>query len=68
MPRPITTMDKVEWSGRIVAVQPRIRLMRSFDERHHSYQGYVLHVDGTCGGQTGEFLIAVGEGAHEKLP
>jgi len=59
-------MDKIEWSGRIVAVQPRIRLMRSFDERHHSYQGYVLHVDGTCGGQTGEFLIAVGEGAHER--
>jgi hypothetical protein len=49
-----------------MAVQPRIRLMRSFDERHHSYQGYVLHVDGTCGGQTGGFLIAVGEGAHEK--
>jgi hypothetical protein len=66
MPRSITTMDKVEWSGRIVAVQPRIRLMRSFDERHHSYQGFVLRIDGTCGGQVGEFLIAVGEGAHEK--
>jgi hypothetical protein len=66
MPTSITTMDKVEWSGRIVAVQPRIRLMRSFDERHHSYQGFVLRIDGTCGGQVGEFLIAVGEGAHEK--
>ncbi|MCL5941967.1 MAG: hypothetical protein M1325_00275 [Actinobacteria bacterium] len=40
--------------------------MRSFDERHHSYQGFVLRIDGTCGGQAGEFLIAVGEGAHEK--
>jgi len=26
---------------------------RSFDERHHSYQGYVLRVDGTCGDQAG---------------
>jgi len=26
----------------VVSIQPRIRLMRSFDERHHGYQGYVL--------------------------
>jgi hypothetical protein len=57
---------KVPWSGRIVAVQPRIRLMRSFDERHHSYQGFVLRIDGICGGEAGDFLIAVGEAAHEK--
>jgi hypothetical protein len=49
-----------------MAVQPRIRLMRSFDERSHSYLGYVLRIDGTCGGEAGEFLIAVGEAAHEK--
>jgi len=59
-------MEKVAWAGRIVAVQPRIRLMRSFDQRHHGYQGYVLRIDGTCGDHTGEFLIAVGKGAHEK--
>jgi len=40
--------------------------MRSFDERHHSYQGYVLRIDGTCGDEIGEFLIAVGKAAHEK--
>jgi len=57
---------KVEWSGRILSVQPRIRLMRSFDERHHGYQGYVLRIDGICGGEAREFLIAVGEGAHQK--
>jgi hypothetical protein len=39
--------------------------MRSFDERSHSYLGYVLRIDGICGGNTGEFLIAVGEKAHE---
>jgi hypothetical protein len=58
--------EKVPWAGRLVGVQPRIRLLRSFDERHHSYQGYVLRMDGTCGDKAGEFLIAVGKGAHEK--
>jgi hypothetical protein len=59
-------MEKISWAGRIVAVQPRIRLMRSFDQRSHSYQGYVLRIHGICGGQACEFLIAVGQGAHEK--
>jgi len=58
--------EKISWSGHVVAVQPRIRLTRSFDERSHSYLGYVLCIDGTCGGEAGEFLIAVGEAAHEK--
>ena len=66
MPRSITTIDKLEWSGQILAVQPRIRLMRSFDQRSHSYLGYVLRIDGTCGVEVGEFLIAVGEAAHVK--
>ncbi|MEW6326763.1 MAG: hypothetical protein AB1487_04125 [Thermodesulfobacteriota bacterium] len=66
MPKTKTGMQKVSWAGRIVAVQPRIRLMRSFDERHHSYQGYVLSVDGTCGDEMGEFQIAVGKAAHAK--
>ena len=58
--------EKVAWSGQVVAVQSRIRLMRSFDQRHHGYQGYVLRVDGTCGDETCEFQIAVGKAAHEK--
>ncbi len=49
-----------------MAIQPRIRLIRSFDERSHNYFGYVLCIDGTRGGEAGEFLIAVGEAAHEK--
>lgn len=62
MPRSVTTMDKIEWSGRIVAIQPRIRLMRSFDERYHSYLGFVLRIDGTCGRPAG------GTGKAEGLP
>ena len=64
----VTNSDtkKVKWSGRLVAVQPRLRLSRSFDERYHSYLGYVLRINGAIGDKTGEFLIAVGKGAHEK--
>ena len=47
-------------------MQPRIRLTRSFDERSHTYQGYVLRVDGNIGDETREFIIAVGEGALIK--
>jgi hypothetical protein len=61
-----TGMEKVAWAGCIVAVQPRIRLMRSFDQRSHSYLGYVLRIAGICGGQAHEFLIGVGKGAHDK--
>ena len=40
--------------------------MRSFDQRYHNYQGYVLCIEGTCGKKSGRFLIAIGKGAHEK--
>lgn len=58
--------EKVAWAGRIVAVQPRIRLIRSFDELSHDYLGYVLRINGVLGDDTSEFLIAVGKSAHEK--
>jgi hypothetical protein len=62
----MSSAEKAAWSGRVVAVQPRIRLTRSFDERSHSYLGHVLGIDGTCGGKASEFMIAVGEATHEK--
>ena len=42
---------KTSWRGTLLAVQPRIRLTRSFDERSHSYLGYVLFVRGTVAGE-----------------
>jgi hypothetical protein len=57
---------KVEWQGTVISVQPRIRLMRSFDQRSHSYLGYVLRLRGTIDGDEREFTVAVGKGAHEK--
>ncbi len=61
-----TNREKVAWSGRISSVQPRIRLMRSFDERSHSYQGYVLRIEGTIEDRPDEFQVAVGKGAQAK--
>ena len=43
----------------IIAVQPRIRLTRSFDQRNHTYQGYVLHVRGTVGSEKRDVLVAL---------
>jgi hypothetical protein len=57
---------KACWSGQIKSVQPRIRLLRSFDQREHSYLGYNLWIMGENGGNAGEFIVAVGPGAHEK--
>ena len=59
-------MNKTPWSGQIVSVQPRIRLMRSFDERYHSYLGYVLRISGTCRDQQEEFQVAIGKAAQNK--
>jgi hypothetical protein len=57
---------KVSWSGTIVGVQPRIRLMRSFDQSSHTYQGYVLRLAGEIAGEQRSFIVALGKGAHEK--
>ena len=50
----------------ITSVQPRIRLLRSFDERHHAYLGYVLHLSGVAFEDSKEFSVAVGKAAHQK--
>jgi hypothetical protein len=57
---------KTSWGGIVTSVQPRIRLTRSFDERSHTYQGYVLGVHGSIGEEKRGFLVAMGEGAHRK--
>jgi hypothetical protein len=57
---------KLAWHGDLVAIQPRIRLLRSFDERSHVYLGYVLQVAGTIGGEERPFSVAIGEAAQAK--
>ncbi|MBN2202206.1 hypothetical protein JW777_09655 [bacterium] len=57
---------KVSWSGLIESIQSRIRLLRSLDQREHNYLGYNLRIKGQIGGNTGEFIVAVGPGAQDK--
>lgn len=57
---------KVTWRGTLLAVQPRIRLTRSFDERNHSYLGYVLFVRGAVAGVAREFSVGIGKSAQAK--
>ncbi|MFW6136041.1 MAG: hypothetical protein ACOC7N_04385 [Chloroflexota bacterium] len=59
-------MEKVAWSGRILSVQPRIRLGRSFDERYHTYLGFALVLEGTIGGENRQFSIGVGKVTQQK--
>src|SRR5215469_10082676 len=57
-------MKLMTWSGMVVAVQSRIRLTRSFDQRSHTYLGYLLRFEGVIGGERTQFRVAIGSGAH----
>lgn len=58
--------NKLDWQGTLLAVQPRIRLMRSFDQRSHSYLGYVLRIEGTIGDEESVFSVGIGQAAQAK--
>lgn len=57
---------KLSFRGTLTSVQPRIRLSRSFDQRSHSYLGYVLRLRGDVDHQRREFTVAIGKAAQEK--
>ena len=61
-----TDKGKTPWSGKLISIQPRIRLLRSFDQRSHSYQGYVLQIHGVIGETMSTFAIGIGKGAQAK--
>ena len=65
-PRRKIPKETLSWSGVVVAVQPRIRLTRSYDQRTHTYQGYLLRLEGRIGDEDRVFTIGVGKGAHKK--
>ena len=60
------TNSKLSWQGTIIAVEPRIRLTRSFDQRYHTYLGYVLRVQGQLDGEEGEFLVGIGKATQAR--
>ena len=61
-------MDKIHFTGTIVSVKARIRLIRSFDQvPTHQYQGYTLILDGEIDGvPRNTFKVAIGPKAHEQ--
>jgi hypothetical protein len=61
-------VEKVDFTGTIVSVKARIRLIRSFDQvPTHQYQGYTLILDGEVDGVSrNRFKVAIGPKAHEQ--
>jgi len=59
-------MDKYSFVGKINSIQPRIRLLRSFDEVTHSYLGYAIAMEGEIDGQKAIFSIGIGKAAHAR--
>jgi len=59
--------DKEQFAGIVTAVKARIRLLRSFDQISHAYQGYTLVLDATIGGVAqDELRITIGPKTHEQ--
>ncbi len=56
-------MAKSAITGRVLSVQPRIRLLRSFDQRQHNYSGYALLIEADAS----RFWVGVGPAAHAKF-
>jgi len=59
-------MDKLNFIGNIISIQPRIRMVRSFDELSHSYLGYAIKINGIIDDREREFSIGIGKAANEK--
>ena len=62
-------MNKLMFKGKIVSIQPRIRLTRSFDIASHAYLGYVIVIKGVIAGQDNSeklFSVGIGKAAHLK--
>ncbi|MCK5149084.1 hypothetical protein KAR48_20175 [bacterium] len=60
-------MDKLKFNGQILGVQPRIRLIRSFDESSHNYLGYNIFINGSIDEEEKTFCIAIGKAAQVKF-
>ncbi len=58
--------NKLIFKGTILSIQPRIRMLRSFDQRSHSYLGYAIKLKGYIGETEREFSIGIGKAAHAK--
>jgi hypothetical protein len=60
------TDGKISFKGIILSVQPRIKLIRSFDESSHNYAGYSLRVRGFINDAEQELSVGIGKAAQKK--
>ncbi len=60
------SQESISWHGVVVAIQPRIHILRSFTAESRSFLGYVLQMEGTIGDEMGSFTLAVGKGTHHR--
>ncbi|MCA8920892.1 MAG: hypothetical protein KDD82_03720 [Planctomycetes bacterium] len=58
--------EKLSWSGTVLAVRPRIKSVLLGGEAKHSYQGYVLVLEGTLGEVARTFAVGLGKAAQGK--
>jgi len=60
-------MEKSTFTGTIISIQPRIRLIRSFDEASHTYLGYAITLERELDKTNNiTFSIGIGKAAHAK--
>ncbi|MEZ6187335.1 MAG: hypothetical protein R3F62_20275 [Planctomycetota bacterium] len=64
--KPKPKAQKLAWAGVVRAVRPRIKAVVLAGEAKHSYQGYVLVVDGTLGEEERRFAVGLGKAAQAK--
>lgn len=60
------TDNKITFTGIILSVQPRIRMIRSFDQRSHNYLGYAIAVRGEMNDVPMDFSVGIGKSAQQK--
>jgi hypothetical protein len=64
--QPRASADRVAFRGEVVAVKARIRLVRSFDQISHQYQGYTLVLASADPACREPLRVAIGPATHER--
>ena len=61
-------MEKINWSGTIISIQPRTNVWRyRVDNRTHSHIGYNLFLDGIAEGLPLQFAVAISEKQQQTV-
>ena len=61
-------MQKINWSGTIITIQPRSNVWRyRVDNRTHSLMGYNIFLDGIADGVSSQFCVAISEKQQQTI-